>query len=90
MRQANYLLSWRATAAIILNTTVLPATDKLLQIKFHMPPRKKDLVLARMSICFFTAGFLALALAPTVAIVIFGKLTSQSVRPKLLKSDSVG
>ncbi|KAJ3473120.1 hypothetical protein NLG97_g10506 [Lecanicillium saksenae] len=70
--QANYLLSWRATAAIILNVLVLPITDKALQVKWGMSPRKKDLTLARISIWLFTAGFLILALAPTVALVIFG------------------
>lgn len=70
--RANFLLMWRATAAIILHMTILPATDKFLQARMHMSPRRKDLTLARISICLFTAGFLALALAPTVVVLIFG------------------
>lgn len=44
-----------------------------MQVKFSMPPRQKDLILARVSICLFAAGFVTLALAPTAAIVIFGR-----------------
>ncbi|OAA55693.1 Major facilitator superfamily domain, general substrate transporter [Cordyceps fumosorosea ARSEF 2679] len=70
--QANYLLAWRAMVAIALHMTIMPATDKFVQSKLRMPPRKKDLTLARISICLYTAGFVALAFAPTVVTVIFG------------------
>lgn len=59
----------------MLNILVLPVVDRILQVKFSMPTRKKDLALARVSICLFTTGFLTLALAPTLAIVILGRLT---------------
>ncbi|CEJ94628.1 hypothetical protein VHEMI10146 [[Torrubiella] hemipterigena] len=70
--KANYLLSWRAAASILLNLLILPLVDRTLRVNRAMEPARKDMLLARVSICFITTGFVILALAPNVAVVISG------------------
>lgn len=73
MLQANYILSWRAVAAIILNTIILPAVDELVQKKTKLLARQKDILLARISLCILTLAFVVLAVAPNISVIIFGR-----------------
>lgn len=73
MLQANYILSWRALAAIILNTIILPAVDELVQKKTNLLARQKDILLARISLCILTCAFVVLAIAPNIPVIILGR-----------------
>lgn len=73
MLQANYILSWRALAAIILNTIILPAVDELVQKKTNLLARQKDILLARISLCILACAFVVLAVAPDIPVIIFGR-----------------
>lgn len=76
-KKANYLLSWRAAAALLLNVAILPTLDRLVEKKLGLPAQVKDLVLARTSIIFLTVGFAALVVAPAIWFVILGECYSR-------------
>ncbi len=53
----------------------MPAIDHLLEKKLELPAQVKDLGLARVSILLLTASFALLVVAPSIWLVVAGKLT---------------
>ncbi|MCJ1306349.1 hypothetical protein MMC08_009169, partial [Hypocenomyce scalaris] len=72
LAKTSYLLSFRASAQLVLFVLVLPGISKLVVGKFSMSNKVKDLALTRLSILVTMIGFAAIAVAPSVALLMVG------------------
>ncbi|RDW58813.1 MFS transporter-10 [Coleophoma cylindrospora] len=66
LSRAGFVISIKAVATIIVYVLVLPGASWLLQQKFHLSEKRKDMFLARFSVIFLSLGFFIAALSPTV------------------------
>jgi len=70
IKKANYLTSFGAAVTLLLFLVIIPAIDFFLTKKLQLQPIKKDLLLSRASILLGIAGFLSLAFAPGLWMII--------------------
>lgn len=72
LRRAGFLLSLRAAINIILLLIILPALSHFLISKRSFSTKRKDLLLARISVLILVLGALLIAASSTSALTIFG------------------
>lgn len=72
LRFSSFLWSLRAAVQLILFLLLLPSLSHVMTTRFHIPPSKKDLYLARASILILTLGSILIAASPTLPLAIFG------------------
>lgn len=64
-----------AVVNILLFLFLVPRFTAFIQSKHHVMPKKMDLALVRISVCFLLLGSLAIGLAPTSGWIPVGKET---------------
>jgi hypothetical protein len=69
---AGYLLSLRALINIIVFFAILPGLSYFFVSRMHFSSRKKDIVLAKLSIVILITGAIIIASSPTVGLTIIG------------------
>lgn len=77
LAEAGYLLSVRAVTTIFVLLIGLPALGAFLtssNVPMHVPPRMKDLVLARMSSLATTLGALLMGAGDIVPVIVAGQV----------------
>lgn len=70
LAKATVLISIRSGLILILNLLLWPSLTDLFRTRWKYHPQKRDLLLSRLSVFIMSVGFLFIALAPTLPLVV--------------------
>lgn len=70
LARATVLISIRSGLILVLNLALWPLLTWLFRTKWRVHPQKADLFLSRSCVLIMSIGFLAIALAPTLPLVV--------------------
>ncbi|KAE9972149.1 hypothetical protein EG328_005163 [Venturia inaequalis] len=70
LAKATVLISIRSGLILVLNLVLWPLLTWLFRTKWRFHPQKADLLLSRSSVLIMSVGFLFIALAPTLPLVV--------------------
>lgn len=70
LAKATVLISTRSGLILVLNLVLWPLLTWLLRTKWRLHPQKADLLLSHFSVLIMSIGFLFIALAPTLPLVV--------------------
>ncbi|KAL1617925.1 hypothetical protein SLS56_010765 [Neofusicoccum ribis] len=68
--RATLIIALQSALIIVQLLFILPAITRFLTARLHISPQRKDLLLARWSALFLSAGFLGVGLAPTLPLLV--------------------
>lgn len=73
------MVFFKAAVSVVLILLLLPAVNYFLTVKRAMPPKKRDLLFARIGCILLVVGNLVVGLAPTSSLMLVGKYYEETL-----------